>query len=150
MYKVRLFQYKSQFNNVFNINTKNQGSPIIFFCYTLWEKVFYLFHSPWTSDSLFRKEPMKAENMAVLVNFVKKFWMSLLAAALTKDSFWNTRSCNKTKMGNKLICVSAYHLTHFLSVNISFWVEETLRTLKFRGNNLPFGESSLLSWNMTF
>jgi hypothetical protein len=31
MYKVHLFQYKSQFNNVFNVNPANQGSPITFF-----------------------------------------------------------------------------------------------------------------------
>jgi hypothetical protein len=30
MYKVHLFQYESQFNNVLNVNPGNQGSPIIF------------------------------------------------------------------------------------------------------------------------
>jgi hypothetical protein len=30
MYKVHLFQYKSQFNNVLNVNPGNQGPPIIF------------------------------------------------------------------------------------------------------------------------
>jgi hypothetical protein len=30
MYKVGLFQYKSQFDYVFNVNAGNQGSPIIF------------------------------------------------------------------------------------------------------------------------
>jgi hypothetical protein len=34
MYKVDLFQYKSKFNNIFNINPGNQGSPITF--YTLY------------------------------------------------------------------------------------------------------------------
>jgi hypothetical protein len=31
MYKVYLFQYKSQFNSVFNVNPGNQGSSTIFF-----------------------------------------------------------------------------------------------------------------------
>jgi hypothetical protein len=30
MYKVQLFQHKSQFNIVFNVNPGNQGSPINF------------------------------------------------------------------------------------------------------------------------
>jgi hypothetical protein len=30
MYKLNIFQYKFQFNNVFNFNGGNQGSPIIF------------------------------------------------------------------------------------------------------------------------
>jgi hypothetical protein len=30
MYNIHLFQYKPQFNKVFNVNSGNQGSPIIF------------------------------------------------------------------------------------------------------------------------
>jgi hypothetical protein len=33
MYKVHLFKHKSQFNNLFNINPGNQGSPIIYLEY---------------------------------------------------------------------------------------------------------------------
>jgi hypothetical protein len=31
MYKIDLFQYKSQFHYVFNVNPGNQGSPFFFF-----------------------------------------------------------------------------------------------------------------------
>jgi hypothetical protein len=31
MYEVHLFEYKSQFNNIFNVNPGNQGSLIFFF-----------------------------------------------------------------------------------------------------------------------
>jgi hypothetical protein len=34
MYKVHLFQFKSQFNSIFNVTPVNQGSPI-FFCILL-------------------------------------------------------------------------------------------------------------------
>jgi hypothetical protein len=41
MYKVLLFQYKSQFNTVFNINPGNQASPIAFFFFYYF--LFFLF-----------------------------------------------------------------------------------------------------------
>jgi hypothetical protein len=37
MYKEHLFQYKPQFNNVFNVNIGNQGSQSFFYSY--WDEI---------------------------------------------------------------------------------------------------------------
>jgi hypothetical protein len=44
MYKVHLFQYKSQFNTVFNINPGNQGSPIIFILISVYVSPVHTLH----------------------------------------------------------------------------------------------------------